>query len=200
MTSCCVKGCNSKHHAKGYCRKHYDQIKKFGKIMNTRYDDNEIILYDDYAEIILYNLKYEEVGRAVIDKEDVNKIKNYRWHLSKGRVVAKINKENVLLHRFIIDANDEDIVDHINRNPLNNRRNNLRKTDFQGNAMNRSIQNNNTSTVVGVNWYKRYSKWRAFIKINHKSIHLGYFEDFNEAVKVRKEAEQKYFGEFAPFN
>ena len=62
---------------------------------------------------------------------------------------------------------------------------------------NTRLKSNNTSGVTGVNWDKRYNKWEARIKKDYKQIHLGYFNDFEDAVKARKDAEKKYFGEFA---
>ena len=63
--------------------------------------------------------------------------------------------------------------------------------------MNSKLPNNNTSGIKGVCWNKNYQKWFAYIKINQKSINLGYFINFDDAVKARKEAEEKYFGEYS---
>ena len=52
------------------------------------------------------------------------------------------------------------------------------------------------SGKTGVCFNKRANKWRAFISINKKNIHLGYYDTFEEAVRVREEAEIKYFGEY----
>ena len=63
--------------------------------------------------------------------------------------------------------------------------------------MNVGIKRNNTSGVTGVSWDKAENKWKAQIGINNKMIHLGRFDNFDEAVKARQEAEQKYFGEYS---
>ena len=68
------------------------------------------------------------------------------------------------------------------------------------NQMNSKLSSNNTSGVTGVYWVKKCNKWNANIKINNKYIHLGNFTDFDDAVKARKEAEQKYFGEYSYSN
>ena len=52
MKICKVDGCNGKHYAKGYCSKHYSQWRRYGKVRRTLKDPNEIVLHDDYAEII----------------------------------------------------------------------------------------------------------------------------------------------------
>ena len=56
MKICKVEGCNNKVHGKGYCNKHYRQFKRYGEIRRTLKDPNEIVLHDDYAEIILYDM------------------------------------------------------------------------------------------------------------------------------------------------
>jgi hypothetical protein len=87
-------------------------------------------------------------------------------------------------------------LDHIDRNRTNNRISNLREATPSQNCMNR-IYSTNTSGVPGVSYDKRYSKWVAYIKINHKRIQLGYFTDFDDACQARWDAEDQYFGEYA---
>ena len=88
------------------------------------------------------------------------------------------------------------VVDHINHNPLDNRKSNLRICTQRENVMNSSLNSNNTSGCTGVAWVKENNRWWAYIDINNSRINLGYFIDYDEAVKVRKEAEIKYFGEY----
>ena len=64
------------------------------------------------------------------------------------------------------------------------------------NACNTRIRSNNTSGVTGVSKHKQTNKWRAYIEYNQKYIHLGLFNTKEEAIKARKEAELKYFGEY----
>ena len=88
--------------------------------------------------------------------------------------------------------------DHIDRNPLNNRRNNLRCATIKDNSKNKKLYKNNTSGITGVTWESDRSKWKAFIKIDGKESRLGNFINKEDAIKTRLEAEVKYFGEFAP--
>ena len=62
---------------------------------------------------------------------------------------------------------------------------------------NKSFNKNSKSKIKGVYWSERLGKWYAKIHYNRKSIHLGVFENQNDAIKARKNAEQKYFGEYA---
>ena len=88
--------------------------------------------------------------------------------------------------------------DHADRNALNNRKSNLRFATKSENARNQSVSKRNTSGVIGVGYYKPGDKWRAYIEYNNQFISLGYYVDKEDAIKARLEAEQKYFGEFAP--
>lgn len=88
--------------------------------------------------------------------------------------------------------------DHIDRNQLNNRKSNLRPCTQQENSRNRSLSENNKTGITGVCWDEGKLKWRVSIGIDYKSKHIGYYLNFNDAVKARLEAEAKYFGEFAP--
>ncbi|MNJ00228.1 AP2 domain protein [compost metagenome] len=63
--------------------------------------------------------------------------------------------------------------------------------------MNKRIQSNNKSGVTGIFWDKQRNAWKSQISKNKKRIDLGWFHDFKEAVAARKEAEKKYFGEYA---
>lgn len=93
-------------------------------------------------------------------------------------------------------------VDHINGCKNDNQKGNLRippeDYSFQSyNNMNKRIQSNNTSGCPGVCYHKDSCKWRASISVNNKRIDLGSYSTFDEAVRVRKEAEEKYFGEYS---
>jgi hypothetical protein len=88
--------------------------------------------------------------------------------------------------------------DHIDRNPLNNRRSNLRKATMQDNNRNRGIFKNNTSGVMGVDWHKSANKWRVRINVDNNRIELGFFANKKDAIRARLHAEKQYYGEFAP--
>ena len=88
--------------------------------------------------------------------------------------------------------------DHIDRNTLNNRKNNLRPATSTENSQNRSKYKNNTSGFTGVIWDKKTNKWRAQIQHYKRNISIGYFENKEDAIRARLNAEKKYFGEFSP--
>ena len=102
------------------------------------------------------------------------------------------------MHRLVMGCDDESlVVDHINHDINDNRKNNLRIVTFQQNAMNRLIYSNNTSGVTGVSWSNRDQVWVACITYKYKTIRLGCYTNFDDAVSARKKAEKKYFGEYA---
>lgn len=90
----------------------------------------------------------------------------------------------------IVFPNSE--VDHVDHDRANNKWDNLRIVCRKANSRNLSKHRSNTSGVSGVNWHKTKNKWRAYIMVDYKQVHLGLFTAFEEAVRVRKEAEKKY--------
>lgn len=198
MRLCSVEGCNGKHYGKGYCNKHYQQIRKYGEIRRTKEDLNEIVLYKDYAEIILYNKESVEIARTKIDLDDIDKVKECKWHLNdNGYVRGNVGNERMeYLHRFLLNIQDNVIIDHINGNPLDNRKCNLRIATPTQNNMNMKKRSDNISGYKGVGWQKKRNKWRARITINKKTIELGHFNTIEEAIKARQKAEEEYFGEY----
>jgi len=140
-----------------------------------------------------------------IDLDDYDKIKKYHWGIFISKYGAfyictqcKINdkKKKTLLHRYIMGDPKGLIVDHIDGNPLNNRKNNLRICNCEENSQNRAKNKNNTSGHKGICWNTREGKWQAYIYLCNKYKNLGLYTDFNKAVLVREKAEEQYFGEF----
>lgn len=154
--------------------------------------------YNDYivdGDIAIF--KDSNGRKFIVDKDDVNKIKNYCWLVNKnGYVETKISDKNLRLHRLIMDTPDNMIVDHINRNPSDNRKCNLRNCNTTINARNISLGKNNTSGILGVSFHKATKKWRAFVTVDYKTIHLGLFDNKDDAIKARKKGELEYYGEY----
>lgn len=174
------------------CNAHYLQIKRHGKILkNHRRSPHKIIWHDDYFEMSLSNNKGEIVGWTKVDKEDYKKVIQHKWHLRDGYVVTK-NDICESLHRYVL-ITEMDAIDHISRDRLDNRKSNLRGVDWHINGFNKSMLSNNTSGHVGVHWDKSRNKWTAQIGYMNKNIHLGRYDDIEDAIKARKEAEKKYY-------
>ena len=139
------------------------------------------------------------------DKEDYDKIKNYCWYFNQRDYLqatntdtAYINKKRVLMHQLILPISGlKNVPDHIHgeKSKNDNRKENLREVSVSKNAMNAQIRSNNSTGVTGVSWNKRTKKYRAFIQKEGTNYYLGSFINFDDAIKARKEAEKKYFGE-----
>jgi hypothetical protein len=136
------------------------------------------------------------------DLEDYNKIKNLCWcENDQGYIITKSlnTKTAIRLHRYILNIHNQSnpIIDHINNNRNDNRKNNLRLATPQTNQINRGANINNKLGIKGIAKSKTIGKYIARIMVNGKNIHLGTFNTLENAIKARKEAEEKYFGEFA---
>ena len=83
-------------------------------------------------------------------------------------------------------------IDHINGDREDNRISNLRDVTQRDNLRNQTMRKTNTSGFMGVHWNKALNKWRATIQIDRIKLHLGYFDDIEDAAKARAEAEVKY--------
>lgn len=111
----------------------------------------------------------------------------------KSYRVIMINGRGYFSHRLAwlysygsFPVND---IDHINGNGLDNRLINLRDVTESENLRNVRLSSRNKSGVIGVSWDKLVSKWRADIRIDGKKKFLGFFDDLEDAARVRKDAE-----------
>lgn len=153
----------------------------------------------------------DDIYQFIIDDEDVERILEYKWfyhhrsgyattnpEIKNGQIVRKA----MYLHRFIAGVPfDTDIqVDHINRDKLDCQKHNLRICNRTQNCANKEIPITNTSGYKGVSLNKTKTKWRSYIKVNQKQIHLGEYFTAEEAAKVYDKAAKKHFGEFAVLN
>lgn len=179
------------------CHRHYKQLYRNGKVYErTIYDSNEIVEYDTYAEIYLYNKQGVVIHKAIIDLEEIERVKGYKWTFAGH--YAKCEKKGIYLHNFILDYYGEEEIDHKNRNRLDNRKSNLRIVPHSLNSKNIKKPKHNKTGYIGVIWDKERNKWRAEIRCDGKTYHLGRYDDIEEAVRARLIAESKLFGEFSP--
>ena len=89
---------------------------------------------------------------------------------------------------FIPNTDNKAQVDHIDNNKLNNCVNNLRWATNQDNQRNQlKTTKNTTSTYIGVYWDKQRKKWKAQIRLNNKSTHIGRFDDPKDAARAYNE-------------
>lgn len=204
MCECSVENCHNKVMAKGLCSKHYSQLRRHGKIFKYSSKDktNHIEILEDHAEIFLIDKNNEICAKALIDLDDVDKVKNIKWHRSELQRSTYYCLSNdpkwKRIHRLIMGVTNKNIVvDHINHNGLDNRKSNLRICTNSQNICNCLTSKNNKSGYKGVYWSKERKKWCAQITINNKTKGLGRYDTIEEAIEARKKAAKEYYGEFA---
>lgn len=184
------------------CRKCYDRLyrRKLTNVpenMRCKTFPNEIVVLESHAEIVLYDYKGNPKCKALIDKEDIDKVKSFKWYEHNlGYVGTCIGRETLLLHRLIMNPSKDQVVDHISHDKLDNRKCNLRVCTQAENRRNNSIYSNNTSGYTGVFFNTQKNKWQSVIKINGKTIHLGFYILKEDAIEARVQAEKLYFGNF----
>ena len=169
--------------------------------MRTKFDNNEIIEYEDYAEIVLYDKQNMEKARTIIDLNCITDVVGTKWYQRKDGYVATSNYNGEgkykYMHAVLLNKHGNGTyVDHKDGNRLNNLLENLRIATPSQNGMNKKIRSNNTSGRTGVHWSKQQGKWCVMISVNKNHMNLGYFDNFEDACRCRTAAEEKYFGEF----
>ena len=191
--------CQFKKSGPYLCNKHSRHIQRHGKILTrTIYDKNEIVDCGNYAEMILYNKEGEETARTKIDKNQIKRVSKYKWNLGNKRYVRCI-KLKTQLHNFVLGKKKGYHTDHKSGDRLDNRVENLRIVTVSQNQWNRNVlHRRNKSGYNGVFWDSVTNSWAARICCFRKQIWLGRHKNKSDAIKARLEAEQKYFGEFAP--
>lgn len=138
-------------------------------------------------------------GRIFLfDTEDYDRIKKYKWRSNKKRYIStQINGRTTSLHRFILNVDKEKEVDHIEGKPWDNRKEKLRIVTHQENMMNRKKSARNSTGVTGVSIEKDTGKFRSEIYYNEKKYSLGCYKTLEEAKRVRIQAEEEFFKDYA---
>jgi hypothetical protein len=146
---------------------------------------------------------------AVIDDEDASLVAGFKWYPMRayGKVYAAGWKHMppgrffVHLHRLIANAQPRDIIDHIDRDPLNCRKTNLRKVTRQQNVWNSGpARKQCTSKYKGVFLCRQTGRFRARIVHYRKRFYLGYFDSEEDAARAYNAKAVELFGEFAYLN
>lgn len=169
------------------CKKHRSQFNRLGYFLTrTGREGNEYVIHDQFAEIVFYEHDGTIKGAAQIDLDDIERCKKYKWFITELQgntqyVKAIINGRKVSLHRFVIDAAQDDIIDHRDRNGLNNRKANLRKVTCSENCV-----NSKTRAATGEkNIYFKHGRYQVQIIRNYKHIFTDTFDTLGAAKEAR---------------
>lgn len=149
-------------------------------------------------------------GDALISLDDWEGVQDYRWRAvqtSRGSGRAKVyvmatNRGHPYLHRLIMKPTRWEQIDHINGDPLDNRRENLRYVSRHENARNRHPDTfkRGTSQYRGVCWEPRRKRWQASIYANGKQTYIGHYMTEVEAARAYDAASLEHYGRFGTRN
>lgn len=187
------------------------------KILEYKKRPKELITLSDGSLAVKVPLTQNKF--ALIDEADFDRVNEHKWYmqtnLRRDRLYAvtgypnrKNRKEGrssiIFLHRFILNIEDNTIiVDHINNDSLDCRKNNLRIATLSQNAQNRKRFNSNTSGYKGVslNKQKKYKHpWVSRLMLKDKSYYLGMYATAEEAAQAYDVKACELFGDFASLN
>jgi hypothetical protein len=157
------------------------------------------------ARIILHN------GMAALVDDDLyEELNRHSWTFKarksgSGYAIRSVKDEDgrrrtEYMHRRVAQTPEGLLTDHVNGDPLDNRRCNLRHVDKRQNGMNRQSNRGSTSQYIGVSFIRRYQKWCAQIKAGDRIINLGYYDHEVEAARARDRGTRVYFGEYGRLN
>lgn len=145
-----------------------------------------------------YTILYDESDHEIVNR--------YTWHIIGFEYPyaitwvrdIKVRYKAVRMHRLILGVYDNRIVDHRNRNTLDNRRSNIRICTHSENSKNK--KGSGKSKFLGVHFLNKINKWVARIQTGVERKHLGVFESESDAAKAYDAAARIYHGEFANLN
>jgi hypothetical protein len=141
---------------------------------------------------------------ALVDEDMFEYLNQWRWFCnSNGYAIRhkhirisknKYKNKIIRMHVLINETPNGLVTDHINRNKLDNRKENLRSVTKSLNAINSKLNNNNRSGVNGVYFDNFTGKWRAELKKDYRKYTLGRYKLLKDALEARKCAERLYYG------
>lgn len=204
---------NGKHEAKWLCvcncKKHTvlevlgysirnGSTKSCGCLKNEKIRKyNTYKLYETYGIGIASNCE----EKFYFDLEDYDLIKDFCWYkdITTGYMKTRTSENKWIYMHRLLTKNKYSLVDHINLNKLDNRKENLRKATKRVNILNRNgVISTNTSGITGVHFSNQREKWIAQICVSNQTKYIGCFTEKEDAIRARLQAEKEYFGEFAP--
>lgn len=191
--------CFCKRFNKCLCQKHYFQLLKHGKIFDPTSagcrDKNIFIEHEDYIEVFCRNRAGEQES-FLIDKDDKNKVLSRIWSIrtkgSEQKSHYVVSGQSIYLHRFILNADNNVEIDHINGNALDNRKSNLRIATRSIQLINTRPRKNITGHR-GVSLDKRTGLYKAEAQYCGKRYYTKCFKTLDEAVFARKCLEEIVF-------
>lgn len=157
-------------------------------IKNQKRNKNDYLQKDDYCELRIENKFNNRQVTVLISNEDIEKVKLVNWGACYDKTIngyyirGRIGKQHIQLHRLITNCSKGLVVDHINRNTLDNRRENLRVCTNRENILNRK-NNVYENEMTGINYHIRRKKYCLIIQ----NRHIGIYKTIEEAKQAKKD-------------
>jgi hypothetical protein len=184
-----------------YLKNIKEKINKIKEEKKNLHNSKEITRNSDGdAVIYIYNKDKEKIAETIVDDNLWHHLSNYGWYSSKNYIQATINTKIVILHRYIKNCPDNKIVDHIDGNSLNNKKNNLRITNKKENSYNKSKSSKTKNTFKGVYKNKKYNTYRSAIYKDGIGYNLGSYKDELCAALAYNLKAEELFGDFSNLN
>ena len=140
---------------------------------------------------------------TLVDSDDYKSLSKFKWN-NTGYYAGRAGprrpgkaRRTFLMHRVVMGAGRKDEIDHINRDPLDNRKSNLRFVSHRDNIRNSKLYSTNKSGHRGISWDNRTESWFVVIVQNGKNKFLGRYGDIEVAKSVYKKVAREVYGEFA---
>lgn len=126
----------------------------------------------------------------ICDAQDLPLVQRHTWYLNRNGYAR--NTEGIYFHRLVLGNPDGFVIDHVNRDTLDNRKSNLRVCQPRDNSHNMKMFSTNSSGHTGV--YRKRDKYVAEIIVDYKKIYLGAFANYEDACNAYDSAKSQYHG------
>lgn len=162
---------------------------------------------ENYAVIDIGTSTYPG-AECKVDQADLELVSGYKWGVAymggagyklpyaRTRIGGRKHASYIRMHRLIMEVAPGVEVDHINGDTLDNRRCNLRVATRLEQSRNTGMRKNNSTGYKGVSYIEKLGKFRAYIVVNRKQIHLGLFVKAEEAAAAYEKSAAELFGAF----
>lgn len=160
---------------------------------------NEYLFREDCLVLVIKR-RNGEAFEVLLDHEDFRIVSQYHWHVIGKQKAPYVRGRrldgglnSVALHRIVMGSPSGKVIDHINHNVHDNRKQNLRVGTIGENNQNlKEGRVNCKSGERGVCWSRRSKRWLCQIRVKNKYVYQRKFADFDIAVTAIREARQKF--------
>jgi hypothetical protein len=152
------------------------------------------------ATIQVFDKNKNLISSFIVSDDMWYDVSYYSWSKCNNYFKSAINGKNVLIHRYLMNAKDDEIIDHINNKTNDNRTENLRISTFANNSHNKTKNQNSSSKYFGVSFQKKEFKWSSSITKNYKHFFLGNYDSEIKAAIAYNIKAQELYGIFSNLN